>query len=99
MEAITSKGQLLPDAMILDILKARVERGAEAGERGFLLDGFPSTVLQAEALSTFATVTQVMNLGLREEILIEKKAPAAIRRRKSEELQRRRHQLPGRPRS
>ena len=72
MEAITSKGQLLPDAMILDILKARVERGAEAGERGFLLDGFPRTVPQAEALSTFATVTQVMNLGLREEILIEK---------------------------
>ena len=72
MEAITSKGQLLPDAMILDILKARVERGAEKGERGFLLDGFPRTVPQAEALSTFATVTQVMNLGLREEILIEK---------------------------
>ena len=59
MEAITSKGQLLPDAMILDILKARIERGAEAGERGFLLDGFPRTVPQAQALSTFATVTQL----------------------------------------
>ena len=72
MEAITSKGQLLPDAMILDILKERVEKGEKEGERGFLLDGFPRTVPQAEALSTFAEVTQVMNLGLREEILIEK---------------------------
>ena len=71
MEAITSKGQLLPDAMILDILKNRVQKGVENGERGFLLDGFP-TVHQAEQLRTFAEVTQVMNLGLREEILIEK---------------------------
>ena len=62
------KGQLLPDAMILDILKNRVQKGVENGERGFLLDGFPRTVHQAEQLRTFAEVTQVMNLGLREEI-------------------------------
>ena len=72
MQAITSTGQLLPDAMILDILKQRVERGVLDGERGFLLDGFPRTVPQAQALSTFAEITAVMNLGLREEILIEK---------------------------
>ena len=40
MSAITSTGQLLPDVMILDILKGRVEKGIEEGERGFLLDGF-----------------------------------------------------------
>jgi adenylate kinase len=72
MQAITSTGQLLPDSMILDILKQRVERGVLDGERGFLLDGFPRTVPQAQALSTFAEITAVMNLGLREEILIEK---------------------------
>ena len=54
--------------MILDILKNRVQKGVENGERGFLLDGFPRTVHQAEQLRTFAEVTQVMNLGLREEI-------------------------------
>eukprot|EP00227_Mantoniella_beaufortii_P022003 CAMPEP_0197575312 /NCGR_PEP_ID=MMETSP1326-20131121/757_1 /TAXON_ID=1155430 /ORGANISM="Genus nov. species nov., Strain RCC2288" /LENGTH=290 /DNA_ID=CAMNT_0043138061 /DNA_START=33 /DNA_END=908 /DNA_ORIENTATION=+ len=72
MEEITSKGQLLPDAMILDILKGRVERGSKSGERGFLLDGFPRTVPQAEALSTFAEVQSVLNLTLREDILVEK---------------------------
>lgn len=72
MEAITSTGKLLPDTMILDILKQRVEEGVVNGERGFLLDGFPRTVPQAKALAEFAEVTQVMNLGLREEILIEK---------------------------
>lgn len=72
MEEITSKGQLLPDAVILDILKGRVQKGIDEGERGFLLDGFPRTVHQAEQLSTFAEVQRVMNLGLREEILVEK---------------------------
>ena len=72
MEEITSKGQLLPDSVILDILKSRVLKGVEEGERGFLLDGFPRTVPQAEALREFAEVQQVMNLGLREEILVEK---------------------------
>jgi adenylate kinase len=72
MSAITSTGQLLPDAMILDILKGRVEKGIEEGERGFLLDGFPRTVAQAEELNKFTEVQQVMNLGLREDILVEK---------------------------
>jgi adenylate kinase len=72
MSEITSKGQLLPDAMILDILKGRVEKGIEEGERGFLLDGFPRTEAQAEELRKFTEVQQVMNLGLREDILVEK---------------------------
>ena len=72
MEEITSKGQLLPDGMILDMLKGRVKRGVGEGERGFLLDGFPRTVPQAAELRNFAEVTQVLNLGLREEILVEK---------------------------
>jgi len=72
MAEITSKGQLLPDAIILDILKGRVQRGVEEGERGFLLDGFPRTAHQAEALKHFAEVQQALNLGLREEILVEK---------------------------
>jgi|TARA_B100001142_G_scaffold329490_1_gene393039 adenylate kinase len=72
MEAITSTGQLLPDSVILDILKDRVQRGIENGERGFLLDGFPRTAAQAAALKEFAEVQQVLNLGLREDILVEK---------------------------
>lgn len=41
------KGQLVPDALVLDMLFARI---AEAdAKNGYLLDGFPRTVPQAEA--------------------------------------------------
>ncbi len=42
------QGDLVPDALIIDIVEARL--GGEDCVRGFLLDGFPRTVAQAEAL-------------------------------------------------
>jgi adenylate kinase len=42
------KGQLVPDELILDVIADRLTQ-ADTG-RGFLLDGFPRTVPQAEAL-------------------------------------------------
>jgi adenylate kinase len=72
MKAIAASGKLVPDALVLDILKARIKRGEESGERGFLLDGFPRTVPQAETLGEMVEVTQVLNLTLREDILVEK---------------------------
>jgi len=72
MKAIAARGELVPDALVLDILDKRVKRGQAEGERGFLLDGFPRTVPQAETLSAMVEVTQVLNLTLREDILVEK---------------------------
>jgi adenylate kinase len=42
------KGQLVPDELILDVIADRLTQADTA--RGFLLDGFPRTVPQAEAL-------------------------------------------------
>lgn len=42
------KGQLVPDELILDVIADRLQQPDTA--RGFLLDGFPRTVPQAEAL-------------------------------------------------
>ena len=57
MKAITARGELAPDALVLDILDARIKRGEKEGERGFLLDGFPRTVPQAQTLGKMVEVT------------------------------------------
>jgi adenylate kinase len=43
-----SRGELLPDELVVDLILDRL-RGEEAAD-GFLLDGFPRTVAQGEAL-------------------------------------------------
>jgi adenylate kinase len=50
------KGELVPDEVIIGVISERVE-GEEAGD-GFILDGFPRTVPQAEALEA-----EVQKLG------------------------------------
>ena len=51
-EAHMSRGELVPDALILDLMRHRLR--ASDCARGFLLDGFPRTVAQAEALERLA---------------------------------------------
>jgi len=43
------KGELVPDNVIIGIIKDRIKEGD--AETGFMLDGFPRTIAQAEALS------------------------------------------------
>jgi len=47
-------------------------KSAAEGVNRFLLDGFPRTVPQAEALDMVADVQLAVNLDLREEVLVEK---------------------------
>jgi adenylate kinase len=47
-KAYMDRGDLVPDALIIKIIEARLQREDCAG--GFILDGFPRTVVQAEAL-------------------------------------------------
>jgi adenylate kinase len=44
------EGRLVPDDIVIGIVEQRL--GAEDSARGFILDGFPRTVAQAEALAT-----------------------------------------------
>jgi len=60
------RGDLVPDQLIIDMIRGRIE----AADSGFLLDGFPRTVAQAEALGQFATIDVVLNITLaREEVV------------------------------
>jgi adenylate kinase len=61
-----NRGDLVPDQLIIDMIRGRIE----AANDGFLLDGFPRTAAQAEALAAFATIDVVLNIGLaREEVV------------------------------
>jgi len=54
-EMFINKGQLVPDEMTIHIVKHRLEQ--DDCSDGFLLDGFPRTVKQAEALDIFLSET------------------------------------------
>lgn len=47
-EEYMSRGELVPDDLIIDLIKERLQ-GPDCA-RGYLLDGFPRTIAQAEAL-------------------------------------------------
>jgi len=60
------RGELVPDALIIDMVRGRIE----AASAGFLLDGFPRTVLQAEELGKITALDAVINISLsREEVV------------------------------
>jgi len=63
-------GQLVPDEVIIDIVKERL--AMDDCSQGYILDGFPRTVPQAEALDTFATIDCVIELDVKDEVLVER---------------------------
>ncbi len=62
------KGQLVPDAVVIDIVKERLTK--EDCQKGYILDGFPRTVEQAQSLGTFAKIDAAINLDVPDEVLV-----------------------------
>ena len=56
-------GQLLPDEVMLDVVRERLEAD-DVVEHGFLLDGFPRTLGQAEALLGMTQVDAAVNIDV-----------------------------------
>lgn len=56
-KAIMDAGKLVPDAIVIDMVKERIAQPDAA--RGFMLDGFPRTRPQAEALEAALAVAKV----------------------------------------
>ena len=74
-KSYTDKGQLVPDEVTINMLKAEVEKYKAA--KGFIFDGFPRTVAQADALdlilkSKETTVHAMLALEVADHILIER---------------------------
>ncbi|MBQ9729736.1 MAG: adenylate kinase [Clostridia bacterium] len=61
-KSYTDKGQLVPDEVTCQIVEDRLSR-ADC-KNGYLLDGFPRTIAQAEALDKFAKIDYVININV-----------------------------------
>lgn len=54
------RGQLVPDEVTVELVKGRILE--DDCKNGFILDGFPRDVAQAEALATFSKVDAVIDI-------------------------------------
>ncbi len=62
-----SKGNLVPDDITIKIVKERLSK--EDCKNGFILDGFPRTVVQAIALDEFINIDRVIDIDVPLEML------------------------------
>lgn len=61
-KSFIDKGQLVPDEVVVNIVADRIAK--EDCKNGFLLDGFPRTVAQADALSKLTDIDYVINIDV-----------------------------------
>ena len=52
----TSVGKLVPDELVLELVADAVAKDARCTEKGWLLDGFPRTAVQAKAMAAMKLV-------------------------------------------
>jgi adenylate kinase len=70
VKAILDSGELVPDELTIELVKDRLKQ--EDAKAGFILDGFPRTIPQAEALEGFATIDTVVRFVLGDEEIIKR---------------------------
>ena len=74
-KSFMDKGALVPDEVTIGIVRERLSK--DDCKKGFLLDGFPRTVAQAEALETILSdldrqINYVINIDVDKDILMER---------------------------
>ncbi|MFW6232378.1 MAG: adenylate kinase [Spirochaetota bacterium] len=67
-KAIMEAGDLVPDELTIAMVKERLSESD--AQKGYILDGFPRTIPQAEALDGFATIDKAIRFELDEEQLV-----------------------------
>lgn len=65
---ILASGGLVPDDVTIALVKERLS--AEDAKKGWILDGFPRTIAQAEALEGIAAVDKVVNFEVADEVVV-----------------------------
>jgi len=70
VEAIMASGSLVPDSVTIAMVEDRIAQ--PDCEKGFILDGFPRTIAQAEALAKMTELDAVVNFIIPNEDIVER---------------------------
>lgn len=62
VKAILDKGDLVPDELTVSLVRERL--GQPDAQKGYILDGFPRTIGQADALAQFSSLDKVLNFQI-----------------------------------
>ena len=82
VKPIYDAGELVPDDLMIDLIRERIEQ--DDVEEGFVLDGFPRTMAQAEALDEMLReierpITVVLQLDVPEDVCVERLSKRAAK--------------------
>jgi len=78
VKAIIDRGDLVPDELTVALVEERLSQGDT--EKGYILDGFPRTAGQADALARFSAIDVVINFTVKEEEIIRRLSGRRLRR-------------------
>jgi adenylate kinase len=70
VKAIIDAGKLVDDETTIELVKERLAR--EDAQKGYILDGFPRTIPQAEALAGFSSVDKAVNFDIPDPAVLER---------------------------
>ncbi len=68
VKAIVGRGDLVPDEFTVSLVRERLARPDAA--KGYILDGFPRTIPQAEALEGFQKLDAVVNFVIGDDVVV-----------------------------
>ncbi|MBR3382917.1 MAG: adenylate kinase [Clostridia bacterium] len=69
-KALIDEGELVPDEIIIGMVRNRISQ--DDCVNGFLLDGFPRTIPQAEQLLTFSEIDRAVLISVPDELIIDR---------------------------
>jgi len=70
VKSIIDSGKLVDDETTIALVKERLEK--DDVKKGYILDGFPRTIPQAEALASFSKVDKVINFDIPDSGVLER---------------------------
>lgn len=70
VKSIIASGKLVPDEITIEVVKQRLSQ--DDTKNGFILDGFPRTIAQADALASIVNIDAVVNFVVDKDAVVKR---------------------------